>query len=389
MSGLILTPTVTANEDTLILSQWYKDDGAFVRKGEVLCGVETSKATVDIEADQDGYLSRLTDIGATTKVGTAIAAITDSVNDDVQALIDGPAAETDTKKKWTKKAAIVAKRLNIDIEKLSERSPSTTITEADVLAAQDISAEQTQPAAPTVQSTAPTQETQDIFESAYPNNQPERVLLLGGGAGAGAMSVDVLARTHKQRAVGILDGNAATHGKTVGGVSVIGTLDLVEELWGEGAFDAAVILFTQDVDERAEVYNELRRKGVRFTNIIDPTVDIRGGTTFGEGNLIMANAFFSTAVTVGNNCFFASHCVIEHHSKIGNHCAFGPRTTTSGAVVVGDRVKTGMSVSIEPYITVGANSLIASGSMITSDVPENSLIKSKQTHNVQAKQGTK
>jgi acetyltransferase-like isoleucine patch superfamily enzyme len=94
----------------------------------------------------------------------------------------------------------------------------------------------------------------------------------------------------------------------------------------------------------------------------------------------MANTFLSTAVTIGDNCFFASHCVVEHHGRIGNHCAFGPRTTTSGAINVGDRVKTGMSVSIEPYITIGANSLIASGCVITGDIPANSLVKAQLTH---------
>jgi acetyltransferase-like isoleucine patch superfamily enzyme len=47
---------------------------------------------------------------------------------------------------------------------------------------------------------------------------------------------------------------------------------------------------------------------------------------------------------------------------------------------VGDRVKTGMSVSIEPYITIGANSLIASGCVITGNIAANSLVKARQTH---------
>jgi sugar O-acyltransferase (sialic acid O-acetyltransferase NeuD family) len=384
MSGVITAPAVTANEDTLILSQWYKDDGEFVKKGDILCGVETTKATVDVEAAMDGFLSRLAAEGSEVRVGAPIAALTDSEGEDVQALI-GDDSNAKKTRRWTKKAAIVAKRLGIDIENLAEKANGETVTEKDVLAAQEKPAK-AKPKTKPLKKSAPatvTGSVDDIHEGPFPANRPERLLLLGGGAGAGAMTVDVLSRTHRQRAVGILDGNDATHGRTVSGVPVIGSLDLIEELWGEGAFDAAILLFTQDLDERAEIFNSLKAKGIRFGNVIDPTVEIRGGAVFGEGNLVMANAFFSTAVTVGDNCFFASHTVIEHHSKIGNHCAFGPRTTTSGAVTIGDKVKTGMGVSIEPYLTIGENTLIASGCVITGDIPANSLVKAHQTHSVQ------
>ena len=87
-------------------------------------------------------------------------------------------------------------------------------------------------------------------------------------------------------------------------------------------------------------------------------------------------------MTIGDNNFFASHCCVEHHSRIGSHCAFGPRTTTSGGVTIGDRVKTGMAVAIEPYVTIGGNSLIASGCVITTDVPPDSIVKAQVSHSV-------
>lgn len=391
MSSIITAPAVTANEDTLILARWYRTDGDFIRKGEVVCGVETTKATVDIEAETEGYLSCLAAEGARIGVGSPIAALSTRPGDEVQILndADGEPAE---KRRWTRKAVLVAKRLGVDISRLADANPGKTVSEKDVRAAHE--ATQVQRPAP---DTAPpprangaaarspataSRRVADLYADSYPANQPERLLLLGGGAGAGAMAVDVLSRNHAQRPVAILDGNAATHGKTVGGIPVLGGMSLIDDLLGENAFDAAVILFTQDVEERAGVFEALKARGVRFANLIDPSVQIRGGTTFGEGNLVMANAFFSTAVTVGDNCFFASHCVVEHHSRIGSHCAFGPRTTMSGAVTVGDRVKTGMSVSIEPYVTIGGSCLIASGCVITSDLPAHSLVKAQRPYSI-------
>lgn len=378
MSTVISAPAVSANEDMVVLAVWHKADGEFVKRGDPLCSVETTKATVDVEAEADGFLHRLAETGSEIRIGAPIAALTDSADEDVAGLMaDGGGKEA--VRRWTKKAAVVAKRLGIDIETLAENHDGGTITEAHVLAAQPTAAPR-----PTADETPrPTADgAHDLLDDVHPANRPERILLLGGGAGAGAMTVDVLARIHTQRAVGILDGNPATHGKTVGGVPVLGPLEQADALWKGGFFDSAMILFTQDIEERAAVFEALKATGIRFANIIDSTVDIRAGTALGEGNLIMANVYFSTAVTIGDNNFFASHCCVEHHSRIGSHCAFGPRTTTSGGVTIGDRVKTGMAVAIEPYVTIGGNSLIASGCVITTDVPPDSIVKAQVSHSV-------
>jgi sugar O-acyltransferase (sialic acid O-acetyltransferase NeuD family) len=377
MSRIVAAPTISANEDTVTLVRWLKADGDAVRPGEMLCEVETTKATVEVEADAGGFLRRLAEEGAQLRVGAPLAALLDNADEDVAPLLArlaAPAAATE--KRWTKKAEILAKRKGIDIEALA-RAKGGPVTEAD-LANMAAAPKPVLALAPA----APARRIADLHEDRYPANRPERVLLLGGGAGAGAMTVDVLSRVPHQRAVGILDSNAETHGKTVGGVPVLGALDRVDALWAEGFFDGAIILFTQDVVEREGVFRALKAKGIRFANVIDPTVEIRGGTAIGEGNLVMARVYFSTAVAIGDNNFFASHCCVEHHSRVGSHCAFGPRTTTSGAVTIGDRVKTGMAVAVEPYLSIGSDTMIASGCVITSDIPAGSLVRAQQGHTV-------
>jgi len=48
---------------------------------------------------------------------------------------------------------------------------------------------------------------------------------------------------------------------------------------------------------------------------------------------------------------------------------------TSSRVQIGDKVKFGTGIFIEPGIKIGTNSIISSGSIITFDVPENSVVK--------------
>lgn len=357
MSSLVLMPRLSPNEEEVKFVAWTKAAGDPIRRGDVVCVVETTKATFDVTAEGDGYLVLLAKAGDRVSVGAPVGGLADAPGADLSALLQKAPAASASDARWTKKAALVAKRLGIDLEALASASGGRTVTEADVLAAQGRS------------------DTGDLVDVAYPVGRQERVLLLGGAAGAGALALDAIARNPRQRAVAILDGNQAAHGRTVMGVPVLGPLDRVHELWAQGMFDGAIILFTDNIDERASVFESLRQKGIPFTNVLDPTVHRGAHVSLGQGNLIMGNAYLATCVSLGDNNFLASHTCIEHHSRIGSHCTFGPRVTTAGRVTVGDRVKLGMMVAIEPYLTVGSESIVASGCVLTRDIPAQSLVK--------------
>lgn len=355
MSSLILAPQVSPNEDTVTFVEWTRDAGQEIRHGDVICRVETTKAVFDVAAENDGYLAPLASPGDKVDVGSPIGAILDSAADRIEPLLAATAAEAEDARRWTAKAAIVARRLGVDLEALAAAT-GRVVTESDVLDAAE-------------------PEHADLLEGPSPAGRQERVLLIGGAAGAGAITLDAIAGTPTQRAVGILDANPVAHGRTVMGVPVLGPLDRIDELWAEGSFDGAIILFTQDVDERASVFEALRAKGIPFTNVIAPTAHLGAHVVLGTGNLIMGNVYLSTAVSLGDNNFLAAQTSIEHHSRIGSHCTFGPGTNLSGRVTVGDRVRFGMMVGVEPYLTVGSEAIVASGCVLTANVPERSTVK--------------
>lgn len=215
----------------------------------------------------------------------------------------------------------------------------------------------------------------DLLEDVHSAARPERILLLGGVAGTGATAVDLLSRLPGQRAVGILNSDPETYGKTLAGIPVLGPLDHAESLWRDGICDSVIILFTRDVAERAHWFEMLRMEGVPFANLIDPSARIDSYVSMGTGNLIMANARLSTAVAIGDNNFLAGDCCVEHHSRIGSHCALGLRTTLADSVTIGDHVQSGMAVCVDSGVSIGARSRIAPGSVITEDVPPGSLVQ--------------
>ena len=387
MIHVMRMPGVNANEDSAMLVRWIVDEGAPVKKGQLVCEIETTKSAVEVEAEADGFLVPLAPAGASQSVGVPIAVIKASLDLDHAAALAGEAGagKADAEKRWTKKAAIVARRLGIDIDALSKSKPGVTLTEADVLAAQSgVAAETPAATAAPAAVAAPANQPATVPRLAF-GQHFERILLIGGASGAGALAVEAILRTSHQRPGGIIDTNPKTHGQIIHGVPVLGDRTTIPALWKDGQFDGAIILFTDDIDDRAELFNSLIAAGVRMTNVIDPSVSIRTDVKMGVGNAIMSNGFIAHSVEIGNNNFFASHNVIEHHSKVGDHNAFGPRCTACGRVTIGNSIRFGMHVGIEPYLTIGDRCIIASGTTLTSSVPANTIVKARSTNEFRAR----
>jgi acetyltransferase-like isoleucine patch superfamily enzyme len=85
---------------------------------------------------------------------------------------------------------------------------------------------------------------------------------------------------------------------------------------------------------------------------------------------------------VGDNNFLSAYCSIEHHWVLGSHCSFGPAVVTSSRVRIGDRVRFGTGISVEPAIEIGQDSIIASGLALTGHIPPNSLLKAHTGYSI-------
>lgn len=359
MERIVRLPAVNANDNTALLVEWMTADRAKVTQGDPIVYIETTKAAIELEAPLAGFCVHLHQEGEKLPEGTAIAVILEQPDDPVEPYLEliRPAA-AEPARKWTKKAELMAEKLGVDIVRLAEEL-GRSVKESDVLNYRD-----------------PGTVIKDLLDDQYPQARYERVLLIGGGGGGGVLALEAIAGTPQQRAVGILDNNATLQGKTVMGVPILGQNSMAAQLWSEQFFDAAIIIVTASIEQREGLFNEMRSLGIRMTNVIDPSARIRTHCSMGTGNLIMANCFLAACVRLGDNNFLASHCCIEHHSTVGSHCTFGPRTTTSGAVTIGNRVKFGMGVLVEPYLSIGDESIIPSGTVLMSSVAPRSTLKS-------------
>ncbi len=98
----VIMPALGMAQDTGLIVSWFKSPGDAVKSGDALFEVETDKATMEVEAPADGYLTDVqAEAGAEVPVGNVIALISDSAEDSgaltkaapAEATAEGPAQE--------------------------------------------------------------------------------------------------------------------------------------------------------------------------------------------------------------------------------------------------------------------------------------------------------
>ncbi len=152
MSEMVMPRLSDTMEEGTIL-RWLKRDGEHVERGEELLEIETDKANMTYESDQEGTLQIVAQEGDTLAVGQTIAHIGGDIGDvepnGAQPIEAEPVsavtveqtkpASAEPAQKERIKASPVARRIatenDVDLQKLSGSGPGGRIVKADVEAA--------------------------------------------------------------------------------------------------------------------------------------------------------------------------------------------------------------------------------------------------------------
>ncbi|SEJ67794.1 2-oxoglutarate dehydrogenase E2 component [Dyadobacter koreensis] len=88
----IKVPPVGESITEVTIGNWFKNDGDFVKLDEVICGLDSDKATFELTAESEGVLHIKAQEGDTLNIGDLIATIDSSAN-GAAAAAPAPAAE--------------------------------------------------------------------------------------------------------------------------------------------------------------------------------------------------------------------------------------------------------------------------------------------------------
>lgn len=364
----IFVPQEDVNSEGVMIVELVKNNFDKVKKNEIIVSVETTKAVFDIVAPNNGIIMYLIKEGDFVPYNhpVAIIARVKKELEDYSKNTRDITSKDQLKTKITKKALQLAQQNNIDITQIETK---TIITEKDIIRIINRSV------------STKSKQSDIIMKPGVLPKKLNRIMVLGGGFGA-MQVIDILLNQPMNQVVGVLDDNSDLKDTKIFGIPVFGSTNGLKKYWGNNSFDKAIISISTNIHVRRDLYDRCKLLKIPMANAICPSVRINRHSFIGEGNVICSFVHIGTCATIGNNNFISSQTNIEHHNVWGSHITTGPNCSTSSRVEVGDSVKFGTGIFIQPGIAIGNNCLISSGSVITRSIPDNHTLKTKLSYDI-------
>jgi acetyltransferase-like isoleucine patch superfamily enzyme len=364
----IMIPTTDVNSETAIVTAWRVPDRSLVEAGDVVAEVETSKAVLDVTTSDSGYILRCAEEGEEVSLLKPLAHLFPTpgaleVHAARQAEAATQAVAVAVPVRATKPAMQRAAELGLDLARIAC---------GELVTVKMVEAAANGTSAP----------RHDLPLPLAARGGTERVAVIGAGLGATQVidiftheSTSLTRYTRRQRAVGIIDDDEHRWADYVAGVPVVGGTRQLKRLFDEGYFDSAVISISTSVPARTRFRELCGELGIPLTNAVDPSARIGGDVELGTGNVVCAFCHFGVGTRIGDNNFLSAYNSFDHHNILGSDISTGPGCMTSGLVRIGDRVRLGTGIFIEPHLHIGDGARVASGAVIVNPVPPAHAVK--------------
>ena len=124
---------------------------------------------------------------------------------------------------------------------------------------------------------------------------------------------------------------------------------------------------------REKLSFELSAVDVLLVIVEHPDSSVSRFAEIGSGCFIAARAIVGPGAKLGAGTIINHAAVIDHDCTIGVYCHVAPGAILGGGVKVGNKCLIGASATVLPGIMIGADVTIGAGSVVTKDVPPNSI----------------
>jgi sugar O-acyltransferase (sialic acid O-acetyltransferase NeuD family) len=199
------------------------------------------------------------------------------------------------------------------------------------------------------------------------------IVLIGGGNQA-HYTIDIIEKENKYNIVGIID-SLQEIGSIRFGYPILGRQEQLEELINKHNIQAGIITIG-DNWSRYNVFKQITSliPNFKFVNAIHPSVVIGNTTKIGVGVVAMAGCIFNPKAIIGDFTFFATGAQIEHDCEIEDFSSISAGTIMGGYVKIGKFSAITLGVTIMDRLTIGSNTVVGSGSLVTKSLPDDVLV---------------
>lgn len=349
------------SDEELYIQEVFVQSGDRIKSGEVIISAEGAKALFDIEMPEEGFVTLHVVAGAIVPIGAKLFSIshTETVllgdfDNHIPSGALGENSENSTAQ-FSSAALELANRYEIDLNLFKDFQFVTT---EDVKARLVAKGKKVEPGR--------------LFR------EFNSVALVGGGMGAEVLIERLRISSQLDKVGGYFDVNEK---KLLLGTKYLGKplRDSISKGFINGEFDGILITVTSSMRFRREMLNLAEEFEIPLATFIDENSFVSKSAVIGAGSVILDSARVGHQAEIGKNVFLSGFVNIDHHCEVGENSTFGPGVFFSGNVKAGNDIVFGSNIAVEPGIAIGDNCTIASGSILTRNVPSSTVVKTKST----------
>lgn len=346
----IVVPLINTNEPEAKLIDIRVKPGQLIEKGDVLFSLETTKATVEVEAPISGYVHLRAVQGNFYSVGDLLAILSKNPTDEIENNIEPTKNENQTQIRITRPARLLAEKLGVDLNELPK---DQIITESMI---RDL----------------PLPGSAEIPVSILIH--PEKSILIYGAGGHAKSLIELVKAKGLFEIIGIMDDKIPV-GTLVLGLGVLGTRAILDGLRERGLrYAINGVGGISDFSSRINIFELLEKHFFSLPEVIHPRAWVEESARVGKGVQIFANAYVGSESILQPYCMVNTNAVVSHNCIIGEFSHIAPGALLAGHVEVGEKSLVGMGVKTAIGVKIGNFARIGNGAIINADVPDRTLV---------------
>lgn len=154
-------------------------------------------------------------------------------------------------------------------------------------------------------------------------------------------------------------------GTMINGSQVVGNIDWLMNQ------KLNVVCAIGDPNTKKKVLSRLETSSNIYPVLVHPDVRKSNSVQFGEGCIICSGCILTVNIIIGKHVIINLDSTVGHDAIIGDYSTILPSVNVSGHVRIEDEVSVGTGSKIIQEVSVGKNTIIGAGAVVTKDIPEN------------------
>jgi sugar O-acyltransferase (sialic acid O-acetyltransferase NeuD family) len=350
--GRVVAPLLSPNEPESQVVELNAEGYSEVRRGDIVCVVETSKASAELEAEWDGYTGPVAvRVGDRVAAGDVICEIFERLPDPSELEAGGGSTEAvPAGLRLSRSAEKLAREAGVDLALLPV---GRFVTEADVRAL--IGAEEVP------------------IDDAIVAAVGEQSLVVFGAGGHAKSLIDLVRSSTGYEPLCVADDAPA--GADVLGVPVVAAsaLEALREHGLRYAVNAVGAIGR--VQSRIDVGRRLDELGFELPELVDATAFVAASASVAAGAQVFAGAAVCSAAEVGRSAIVNTGAIVSHDCRVGAFTHIAPGALLAGAAEIGEGTLVGMGVTVDIGVRIGDGAIVGNGAVVNADVPAGAIVQ--------------